>query len=223
EGTVGTHAINPTLYGNLPYDPLKSFAPVAMTVSIPNVLVVNPAVPAQTVGELTALAKSKPGTLNMGSSGNGSSIHLSGELYKQRAQVDILHIPYCGGGPAVTALLVGELDLMFDNLPISLPHIRQGSLRPLAVTVPERSSLLPDVPTMAEAGLPGYESTAWGGIFVPAGTPEPIVQRLNAEIIKALQSEVIIARYRDLGAHAPPMSQTEFAEFVSGEHGKWKE
>ncbi|RYY72078.1 MAG: tripartite tricarboxylate transporter substrate binding protein, partial [Comamonadaceae bacterium] len=220
-GTVGTHAINPALYGNLAYDTRKAFVPIANVGAVPNVLVVNPSVPARTVAELSALARSKPGKLNMGSSGNGSSIHLSGELYKHLAQVRILHVPYRGGGAALTDLIGGQLDLMFDNLPTSLPHIAKGNLRPLAVTGAKRSPLLPDVPTMTEAGVKGYESTAWSGLFVPAGTPDAVVQRLHDDTLKALQSDKVRARYRDLGAEAPPMSQAEFTAFVNREHDKW--
>ena len=222
-GTVGTHAINPTLYGNLPYDTRTAFVPIANVGSVPNVLVVNPALPVHSVAELTALAKARPGKLNMGSSGNGSSIHLSGELYKHMAQVRILHVPYRGGGAALTDLIGGQLDLMFDNLPTSLPHIAKGSLRALAVTSAQRSPKLPDVPTMAEAGVRGYESTAWSGLFAPAGTPDAIVQRLHAETLKALQNDKVRARYRELGADAPAMSQPEFAAFVGREYDKWAE
>jgi len=188
---------------------------------VPNVLVVNPARSVKSVAELTALAKRKPGKLNMGSSGNGSSIHLSGELYKHLANVSILHVPYRGGAAALTDLMGGQIDLMFDNLPTSLPHIATGSLRALAVTGARRSPLLPDVPTMVEAGVPGYESTAWSGIFVPASTPAPIVQRLHDEIAKALQNDKVKARYRDLGADAPALSQPAFDEFVRKEYDKW--
>jgi tripartite-type tricarboxylate transporter receptor subunit TctC len=222
-GTVGTHAINPALYGNLPYDTRKAFTAVAMVGSVPNVLVVNPNLPVKSVAELTAMAKSRPGKLNMGSSGNGSSIHLSGELYKHLAQVSILHVPYRGGAAALTDLMGGQIDLMFDNLPTSLPHIAKGSLRPLAVTGARRSPLLPEVPTMAEAGVRGYEATAWSGIFVPAGTPAPIVQRLHDEIARGLQSDKVKGRYRDLGADAPVMSQPEFSAFVAKEYDKWAE
>jgi tripartite-type tricarboxylate transporter receptor subunit TctC len=220
-GTVGTNAINPTLYGNLPYDPRKAFTPVAMVSSLPNVLVVNPSLPAKNVAELTALAKSRPGRLNMGSSGNGSSIHLSGELYKHLAGVHIVHIPYRGGASALTDLIGGQIDLMFDNLPTSLPHIRKGMLRPLAVTGSRRSPQLPDVPTMMEAGIRGYESTAWAGLFVPAGTPGTVVGRLNAELIRALGTERIKTRYRELGADALPMRPEEFKAFVESEYDKW--
>lgn len=220
-GTVGTNAINPTLYGNLPYDPRKAFIPVALTGSLPNVLVVSASSPVKSVAELTALAKSKPGRLNMGSSGNGSSIHLSGELYKHMAGVHIVHIPYRGGAPALTDLIAGQVDLMFDNLPTSLPHIRKGALRPLAVTGQRRSPQLPDVPTMIESGMRGYESTAWAGIFVPAGTAGSVVTRLNAEIVRALGSERIVARYREMGAEAALMRPHEFKAFTEAEYDKW--
>jgi tripartite-type tricarboxylate transporter receptor subunit TctC len=222
-GTVGTHAINPTLYGNLPYDTRKAFTPVVMVGSVPNVLVVNPQLPARSVAELTALAKGKPGKLSMGSSGNGSSIHLSGELYKHLAQVSILHVPYRGGAAALTDLIGGQIDLMFDNLPTSLPHIAKGSLRALAVTGTRRSASLPDVPTMAEAGVRGYESTAWSGLFVPAGVPTAVTQRLHDEVEKALRTDKVKARYRDLGAEAPEMSQGAFDAFVRKEYDKWAE
>jgi tripartite-type tricarboxylate transporter receptor subunit TctC len=222
-GTVGTHAINPTLYGNLPYDTRKAFTPVAMVGSVPNVLVVNPSLPVKSVAELTALAKSKPGKLSMGSSGNGSSIHLSGELYKHLAKVSILHVPYRGGAAALTDLIGGQIDLMFDNLPTSLPHIAKGSLRAIAVTGTKRSPSLPDVPTMAEAGVRGYESTAWSGLFVPAGVPAAVTQRLHDEVEKALRTDKVKARYRDLGADAPEMAQPAFDAFVRKEYDKWAE
>ncbi|MCW7539970.1 tripartite tricarboxylate transporter substrate binding protein [Aquabacterium sp. A7-Y] len=223
QGTVGTHAINPTLYGRLPYDTRKDFVPVAFLATIPNVLVVHPAVPAKSVAELTALAKSRPGRLNAASSGNGSSIHLSAELYKHLAKVYIVHVPYRGGATALTELIGGQVDLMFDNLPTSLPHIAKGTLRPLAVTSASRSPLLPDVPTMVEAGVAGYEATAWSGLFVPAGTPPAVVERLNSEVNKAMQSDKVQARLRELGAETRPMKQREFAAFVQKEHDKWSE
>ncbi len=220
-GTIGTQAINPALYSNIPYDTRAAFTPVAMVGSVPNVLVVNPALPAKSVGELTALAAREPGKLNMGSSGNGSSIHLSGELYKHLAKLEITHVPYRGGAAALTDLIGGRVDLMFDNLPTSLAFITDGKLRPLAVTGLRRSAKLPDVPTMQEAGVAGYEATAWSGLFVPAGTPKAIVERLNVEAAKALQSERIQSRYREMGAESPSMSQAEFKAFVDSEYDKW--
>jgi tripartite-type tricarboxylate transporter receptor subunit TctC len=222
-GTVGTNAINPTLYGNLPYDTRKALVAVASLGSSPNVLVVNPKLPVKSVAELTALAKSRPGKLNMGSSGNGSSIHMCGELYKYLAHVDIVHVPYRGGGPAMTDLLGGQIDLMFDNFATSAPHIANGSLRALAVTSAKRSPALPDVPTMMEAGVPGYEATPWSAVFAPAGTDMAVVQRLHDEIVKALLVPKVQARYRDFGTEAPPQTQAEFTAFVAKEYVKWSE
>ncbi|TSH91781.1 tripartite tricarboxylate transporter substrate binding protein, partial [Verticiella sediminum] len=220
-GTVGTHAINPTLYGNLPYDPAKAFTPVAMVLAGPNVLVVNPDVPARSVAELTALAKRKPGALNMGSSGSGSSIHLSGEMYKHLAGVDLTHVPYRGGGPALTDLIGGRIDLMFDNLSTSLPLIKDGRLRPLAVTGPQRVPSLPDVPTMREAGVPDYEAIAWMGLFVPAGTPADIVERLNTATREAQKSPAVAARLAELGAEPSTLDAGEFGAFVAAETRRW--
>lgn len=220
-GTIGTQAINPSLYDNIPYDTRTAFTPVAMVGTIPNVLVVTPSLPATSVEELTALAKSEPGKLNVSSSGNGSSIHLSAELYKHLAQVDITHVPYRGGAAALTDLVGGRVQLMFDNLPTSLALIQEGKLRALAVTGSTRSAKLPDVPTMVEAGVEGYEATAWSGVFVPAGTPEAIVERLNEVMAKALESDKIQTRYRDIGGEAVAMSQPDFARFVDAEYEKW--
>lgn len=221
QGTIGTQAINPALYSNLRFDPQKEFVPIAHIGGIPNVLVVNPSLQAQSVKELTAYARANPGKLNMGSSGSGSSIHLSGELYKHMAKVFIVHVPYRGGAAALTDLISGQIDLMFDNLPVSLPHIRKGTLRALAVTGKARSSLLPDVPTMSEAGIDGYEATAWSGVFAPAGTSEAIVGRLNREILAALESPTVKDRFSKLGAVAERMTPEEFGRFVAVEREKW--
>ncbi|HEY8553964.1 MAG TPA: tripartite tricarboxylate transporter substrate binding protein [Burkholderiales bacterium] len=221
QGTIGTHAINPALYTNLQVDPTRDFAPVAHIGGVPNVLVVNPSLSVRSVQELTEYARANPGKLNMGSSGSGSSIHLSGELYKHLAKVDIVHVPYRGGAAALTDLIGGQIDLMFDNLPVSLPHIQKGALRALAVTSRTRSPLLPDVPTMIEAGVPGYEATAWSGIFVPAGTPDPIVRRLNREIRAILESEAVRQRFSKLGAVVETMTPEEFGRFVAAEREKW--
>ena len=222
-GTVGTNAINPTLYGNLPYDTRKALIAVSSLGTSPNVLVVNPRLPVKSVAELTALAKAQPGKLNMGSSGNGSSIHLCGELYKMLAHVDVVHVPYRGGGPAMTDLLGGQIDLMFDNLATSMPHIANGSLRALAVTSAQRSPSLANVPTMQEAGVHAYQASPWSGIFAPAGTDMALVLRLHDEIGKALAVPKVRDRYRDFGTEAPPQTQAEFAAFVASEYVKWSE
>ena len=186
-GTVGTHAINHSLYARMPYDALRDFAPVAFAAGVPNVLVVNPKnVKATTVQEFIAEAKAAPKKLNFASSGNGTSIHLSGEMFKQMTGVDIVHVPYRGSAPAVNDLIAGQVDLMFDNLPSSIGQVRGGNLRAIAVTSAKRSPALPDVPTIAESGLPGFEASSWFAIFAPAKTPPEIVQKLNAEVLKIL-------------------------------------
>ena len=220
-GTVGTHAINQSIYPRLPFDPIKDFAPVTLVATVPNVLVVNPEVPVHSVAELIALAKEKPGELNFASSGNGSSIHLSGELFKSMTGVDMVHVPYKGSGPAVVDLLGGQVEMMFDNLPSSAPHIKAGTLRPLGVTSKERSPTLPDVPTIAEAGVPGYEALSWFGVLVPAGTPDAVVTRLQQEIAKILADPAMRERFAELGAVPVGDTPAEFAAFIGTETAKW--
>ena len=185
-GTVGTHAINASLYKKMPFDPVKDFAPLTRVANVPNLLVANPAQPYKSVKDLIAYAKANPGKVNFGSSGNGSSIHLSGELFKSLAKVDMQHVPYKGSAPAVTDLLGNQIGIMFDNMPSAIQHVRSGKLAPLAVTTAKRSPELPNVPTIAEAGVPGYEATSWFGMFAPAGTPAPVLAKLNAAIVKVL-------------------------------------
>lgn len=199
-GTVGTHAINVSLYSKLPYDAVKDFAPVTLVASVPNVLEVNPSLPVKTVKELIAYAKANPGKLNFASSGSGTSIHLSGELFKSITGVDMLHIPYKGSAPAITDLIGGQANLMFDNLPSSIGHIKAGQLRAIAVTTLTRSPALPDVPTIAESGVPGYEASSWFGVLAPAGTPKEIVARLHDEIVKALKTPVLRKYLQGQGA-----------------------
>ena len=170
-GTVGTHAINASLYAKMPYDHVKDFAPVILVAGVPNVLEVNPALPVNSVADLIKLAKAKPGQINFASSGSGTSIHLSGELFKTMAGVDMTHVPYKGSAPAITDLIGGQVQVMFDNLPSSLQFIKAGKLRAIAVTSAKRAPALPDVPTIAESGLPGFEASSWFGIVAPAGTP----------------------------------------------------
>ena len=220
-GAVGTHAINPSLYPKMPYDPVKDFAPVTLVASVPNVLVINPGVPANSVQELIDLAKAKPGELNFASSGNGTSIHLSGELFKAMTGTDIVHVPYKGSGPAVTDLLGGQVQMMFDNMPSSLPHVKAGKLRALGVTSAKRSPALPEVPTIAEAGVPGYDATSWFGILAPAGTPEPVVTRLQGAIVQALGEPEMRQRMADLGAEPVGDTPAEFGQFIAAEIAKW--
>jgi tripartite-type tricarboxylate transporter receptor subunit TctC len=220
-GTVGTHAINASLYKKMPYDTVKDFAPISLVASVPNILVVHPSVPAKSVKELIALAKAKPGALAFASSGNGSSIHLSGELFKSMTDVDMVHVPYKGSGPALTDLVGGQVQLMFDNMPSSFPHVKAGRLRALAVTSSKRSPAAPDVPTIAESGVPGYESVAWFGILAPAGTPPEIVKKLNAEIAKTLKSPEVMKRLASQGAEPVSNTPEQFAVYIKSEMAKW--
>jgi tripartite-type tricarboxylate transporter receptor subunit TctC len=189
--------------------------------NVPNLLVANPAQPFKTVGELIAYAKAHPGKVNFGSSGNGSSIHLSGELFKSLAKVDMVHVPYRGSAPAVTDLLGNQIAIMFDNMPSAIQHVRTGRLRPLAVTTAKRSPELPDVPTIAEAGLPGYEATSWFGLFTPAGTPAPVVSRLHAAIVKVLAQPDVKKKISEQGAEVYSEKPEQFAAFIKAESAKW--
>jgi tripartite-type tricarboxylate transporter receptor subunit TctC len=221
-GTVGTHAINHSLYRTMPFDALRDFAPVAFVAGVPNVLVVNPRnVKAKTVSEFIAEAKASQKTLNMASSGNGTSIHLSGEMFKQMTGVNLVHVPYRGSGPAVNDLVGGQVDLMFDNLPSSIEQVRAGNLRAIALTSAKRSPALPDVPTIAESGVPGFEASSWFGIFAPAKTPREIVERLNGEVRKALADPELQKRFADIGGEIRPYSPEEFRAFVGTELEKW--
>lgn len=219
--TSGIMAINPTLYSKLPFDTIKDFAPVSMVVLLDNVLVVNPALPVKSVKELIALAKARPGKLTYASSGNGTSIHLSAELFKSMTGVDMLHIPYKGSAPAITDLLGGQVDMMFDNIPSSLPQIRAGKLRALAVTGTKRSPLLPDVPTIAEAGVPGYDSYVWFGIVAPAGTPPAIIARLNAALVKAAAMPSFRNRLTEQGYDVLSSTPAQMAANIRSEIAKW--
>jgi len=219
--TSGIMAINPALYSKLPFDTVKDFAPVSVLVSLNNVLVVNPSVPAKSVKELIALAKAQPGKLTYASSGNGTSIHLSGELFKSMTGVDLLHIPYKGSSPAVTDLLGGQVNMMFDNIPSSLPHIRAGKLRALAVTGSKRSQLLPDLPTIAEAGVPGYDSYVWFGIVAPAGTPPDIIAKLNATLVKIAATPAFRDRLSAQGYDVLSTTPEQMAASIRGEIAKW--
>ena len=220
--TVATHAINPSLYARMPYDAVHDFEPVAFVAGVPNVMEVNPKnVKATTVAEFIAEAKAAPGKFSVASSGNGTSIHLSAELFKQMTGVDMVHVPYRGSAPAVNDLIAGQVDVMFDNLPASIQHIRAGSLRPLAVTSAQRSPALPDVPTVAESGVPGYEASSWFALYAPAKTPKEIVERLNAEVRKALEDPDMHKRFADLGGDIRPMSPAELGAFQKAELEKW--
>jgi tripartite-type tricarboxylate transporter receptor subunit TctC len=219
--TSGIMAINPALYSRLPFNTLKDFAPVSMVVSLDNVLVVNPSLAVMSVKELIALAKARPGKLTYASSGNGTSIHLSAELFKSMTGVDMLHIPYKGSAPAITDLLGGQVDMMFDNIPSSLPQIKAGKLRALAVTGAKRSPLMPGVPTIAEAGVPGYDSYVWFGIVAPAGTPPAIIARLNAALVKAAATPSFRSRLTEQGYDVLSSTPEQMASNIRSEIAKW--
>ena len=225
-GTVGTHAINPALYARMPYDHVKDFVPVTLVAGVPNVLVMNPA-KAEAMGikgvpDLIRVAKANPGKLNMASSGNGTSIHLAGELFKSMTGTYLVHFPYRGSGPALLDLIGGNMDLMFDNLPSAMPHIKAGKLKALAVTSAERSSALPDLPTVAEAGpLKGFEASSWFGLLAPAGTAPEVVNRLQQETAKALATPALKERLQAQGAVPSGMSPADFTKFIAAETKKW--
>jgi tripartite-type tricarboxylate transporter receptor subunit TctC len=221
-GAVSTHAINPSLYAKIPYDPQKDFVAVALVAQVPNILVVNPSLPVHSVKELIDYARAKPGSFSFGSGSTGSTGHLAGELFKAEARVDMVHIPYKGGAPAMQDLLAGQTQLMFDNLANALPQVKAGKLRALAVTTLKRAPAVPDLPTVAESGLPGFDLTTWFGVFVPAGTPRETVAKLNAEIVKSLESKALAERLAAMGA-APPENNTPetFAAFVRAEAAKY--
>jgi tripartite-type tricarboxylate transporter receptor subunit TctC len=219
--TSGIQAINPALYAKMPFDPNKDLIPVAALVSLNNVLVVHPSVPANSVKEVIALAKKDPGKWVYASSGNGTSIHMSGAMFTQMTGTDILHIPYKGSGPAVTDLLAGQVHMMFDNIPSSLPHIKSGKLRALATTGAKRDPALPDLPTLAEAGVAGYESGVWFGLMVPATTPRDIVMRLNAASLQAAKSPEFVKRMTDLGYNIIPGSPEDMTAMIKAELARW--
>jgi tripartite-type tricarboxylate transporter receptor subunit TctC len=220
-GTVGTHAINASLYSKMPYDHVKDFAPVILVAGVPNVLVVNPALPVGTVQELIAYGKANPGKLNFASSGNGTSIHLSGELFRTMTGVQMTHVPYKGSAPALTDLVGGQVQLMFDNLPSSLQFIKAGKLRALAVTSAARSAALPDTPTLAESGLPGFEASSWFGILAPAGTPNDIVTKINAAVAGWLASAEAKEKLAAQGAIAAGGAPDAFVRHIGDETSKW--
>jgi len=219
-GTVSSQAINPAM-NKVGYDPVADFVPVAPLASIPFVFVANPAVPVSSVADVIALAKSKPGEIAYASAGPGTSNHLAGELFASEAKIKLLHVPYKGSAPALNDVLAGHVPLMFDLQATSMAHIQGGKLKPLAVTTRERSSLLPNVPTMAEAGVPGFEVSAWFGLFAPAGTPPPIVERLNTEVTAILKSPEMQKQLHDLGAEPELGTPAQYASYVKAEASKW--
>lgn len=216
-----THAVNPALYKNLPYDPIKDFVPVTLMAETPFILCINPKVEANSVQELIDYAKRNPKALAYGSSGTGSSIHLTAELFKNQAGINMLHVPYKGSGPAFTDLIGGQVQMVFSSSVSSLPHMKNGVVRALAVTSLKRNSALPDLPTLAESGFPGFESTSWFGIVAPGKTPADIVSKLQTEIAAVLKTDEVSKVLEELGADPGGMSPEEFSKFFRNEMDKW--
>ena len=216
-GNVGPVAINHNIYKNVGYDPIKDFAPITLAVSAPQIVVVHPSVPAKTFKEFAALAKTHKGKINYGSSGPGSISHLSAELYKRMTKTDMLHVPFKGSALITIALLSGEVDVVFSDMAVVLPHVQAGKLRPLAVTSLKATPLVPGVPSIAESGLPGFTMTSWWGILAPAGTPQPIVTRLNTELVRILQLADVKSAFAVLGVDTVFSTPDEFARLIKSE------
>lgn len=209
-GPSSTHGIQPSLFKKLPYDVLRDFAGITMLGATANIIAVNPALPVNNVKELIAYGKANPGKLNFSSPGSGTSVHISGEMFKDAAGIDMLHVPYKGSGPSMAAVLGGEVQVLFENISAAVPNVKAGRLRPIAVTSIARSSALPEVPTLNEAGLPGFEVLAWFGMFAPAATPKDIIARLNAEFVKALKDPKVSEQMLSRGLEPRPMTPEEF-------------
>jgi tripartite-type tricarboxylate transporter receptor subunit TctC len=220
-GTIGGIAVAMSLIPNRGYDTLRDLAPVTQAVTVTNLLVVHPSVPAKNVKELLAIARSKPGRLNYASSGNGTVTHLAGELFKLMGKVDITHVPFKGGAPALTALISGEVDLSYENSLVVTPHVKAGKVKALAVTGTKRSQLMPELPTISESGLPGYNASGWYGLFVPAATPKAVIARLNQEAVKALRMPDVVRTLSSQGAEPVGNTAEEFSVFVKSEIDKW--
>jgi tripartite-type tricarboxylate transporter receptor subunit TctC len=221
-GTISSHAINATLYSKLPYDPVKDFAPITVVASTPNVIAVYPGFAANNLFELLARAKEKPGELNFGSTSQGGSPHMSAELLKMMAAINIVHVPYKGAGPMLTDLIGGQIQMGFDNLPSSIGHIRSGKIRAIAVTTSKRWPGAPEIPTVAESGLPGYEVSGWFGLLAPAGTPKPIVDTLYRSVAEIIKQPETTKQLLELGAEPVGNTPDEFAKQIAAEVEKWK-
>jgi tripartite-type tricarboxylate transporter receptor subunit TctC len=221
-GTISTHGINPAI-GKVPYDPVKDFQPVTDVADTPNVLTVNPDTPFKTLADVLAAARAKPGTITFGSTSPGGSPHMSGELLKAMSGTDLLHVPYKGGGPMLIDLMGGQIQLGFDNLPSSMPHIKAGKIRPIAVTTTDRWPNAPEIPTIAESGVPGYEVSAWFGLLAPAGTPMTIVNQLQKAVAQILKVPEVSAQLLELGAKPVGNTPAEFAAMIEAELQKWRQ
>jgi tripartite-type tricarboxylate transporter receptor subunit TctC len=219
----GPLTVNQTLYSKLTFDPAIDFAPIALFATAPIVLIVNPGVPANNVQELIALARKEPGKINFASAGNGTTNHLSGELFKSMAKVDIVHVPYRGAGPAMNDLIGGHVQMFFDLMPVVLPQVTTGKVRALGAAGAARTSALPDVPTIAEQGVPGFDASSWYGLVAPAKTPEPVLAKLRDEVAKALKTPDMVARIRELGSEPGAAFGKDFGAFMAAETKKWAE
>jgi tripartite-type tricarboxylate transporter receptor subunit TctC len=220
-GALSTHAVNPSLYSTMPYDAVKDFAPLSLVAITPNVLIVKTGMPIASVRDLVAYAKANPGKTNFGSGSNGSAGHLAGELFKLETGTDVMHIPYKGGAPALAALLAGDTQFMFDNLANAMAQVKGGTVRAIAVTTAQRSKLAPELPTMAEGGMPGFDISTWFGLMAPAGTPPDVVARWNDEIVKALNAPDVREKMLAQGAEPAPMTTQAFAAFIASERDKY--
>lgn len=218
---LSTLAINPSMYAKLPYDAVRDFAPISQSVSACNILILHPSVPAKTVTELIALARAKPGSLTFGSAGMGTNPHLSGELFKSLARIDMVHVPFKGSGQSIISQLAGEIAANFPSVPTAMPYLKAGRLRGIGVTTLKRAQVLPDVPSIAEAGLPGYEATQWFGLLAPAGTPRTIIDRLYQESSRALRSAEMNERMTAEGLEVVAGTPEEFASYIRSETEKW--
>ncbi|MBX3662590.1 MAG: tripartite tricarboxylate transporter substrate binding protein [Burkholderiales bacterium] len=219
-GNVAPNAVNVSLFKKLPFDPVKDFSPVSLVAITPNILVAHPSVPVKSIGDLISLAKAKPGALNFPSAGVGSSSHLAGELLKSLAGIDMVHVPFKGGGPAMVATISGEVQIMFATMPAAMPHVKSGKVRPVAVTTAKRSQAMPDLPTVAEAGVKGYDAATWYGLLAPAGTPKPIVDRLHADVVKILAGPAR-QRLEAQGFEPDGGTPAAFAAYIKSEIAKW--
>lgn len=222
-GTSGTLGVNPVVYAKLPYDAQRDFAPASNVFLGVLVLVAHPSFAPNTIAELVAAAKKDPGKLNFASAGTGTAQHMTAELFKSRAAIDMVHVPYKGSGPAMNDLVGGQVPMMFDSLASALPHIKAGRIKAIAVTIAERSNLLPDVPTIAESGYPGFESAGWSGIVLPAATPRDIVERVSTDIRRALAEPALRERMLERGGIPDPLTPKQFADFIRSENLKWAE
>lgn len=220
-GALSTHAVNPNLYKTMPYDAARDFAPISNVAITPNVLIVSSKSPVHTLADLIAYAKANPGKTNFGSGSNGSAGHLAGELFKLESGTDVMHIPYKGGAPALQALLAGDTQFMFDNLANAMAQVKGGTVRPIAVTTAQRSKLAPDLPTMAEAGMPGFDISTWFGLLAPAGTPPDVIAKWNAAVVRALNSPDVREKMLAQGAEPSPTTPAEFAAFIAKEREKY--